>query len=183
MSIQISNMMHPFIKISCFSPINISVLPNNGLAVCGANGCGKTTFLKLLLKEKHPVKGHIGAHESPGYLGVKNGLKPQLKLYQQLPLFIPNYGDFPWPEFLKRKYQDLSKGQQRLVALWITLHGSKSLILLDEPFMHLDTQNLSLACNWITTQLNGGKIIIFTHHNSSELRSIYPLQVLDFNIA
>ncbi|MCE2716681.1 MAG: ATP-binding cassette domain-containing protein [Pseudomonadota bacterium] len=182
MSIQIFNMMHPFIKISSFTPINIFLGRNNGLAVCGPNGCGKTTFLKLLLKEQHPVRGHINIQENLAYLGVKNGLKPQLTLSQQLPFFMPDPGDFPWPEFLKRKYQDLSKGQQRLVALWIALHGSKILVLLDEPFMHLDVQNFLLACGWITTQLSRGKIIILTHHNPTELQTIYPLQVLDLNV-
>lgn len=182
MPVKILNLMHPFIKASSFSPINISILPCNGLAVCGANGSGKTTFLRILLEEIHPTKGSISISERLTYLGVKNGLKPQLRLSHQLPYFTSNYDSFPWPELFKKKYKDLSLGYQRLTALWISLHSNRSIVLLDEPFIHLDFQNFSLACTWIINQLNCGKIIILTHHNPTELQAIYPLQILDLNI-
>lgn len=181
MSLKISSLMHPFIKISSFSPISTSVPSGSGLAVCGANGSGKTTFLKILLGEVHPVKGLFNIDGNSAYLGVKNGIKPQLTLGQQLPHLTPNCSNFPWPEFFKKKYGDLSKGQQRLVALWIALHGPQSIVMLDEPFMHLDAKNFLLACDWITHQLSSQKTIILTHHISTELQGIYPLQILDLN--
>ncbi len=181
MSMQVSGLVHPYIRISGLFPIDISAHPGTALAICGSNGAGKTTFLKLLLKEIEPKKGivHVDAHFA--YLGIKNALKPQLTVQQQLSYFMSTQLDFPWPEFLQIVYKDLSTGQQRLVALWLTLHNSKSLILLDEPFLHLDARGCSQAYMWINTQLNLKKTIIFTHHCSEELHEIESLQVFDLN--
>ncbi len=181
MSMQVSGLVHPYIRISSLFPVDISAQSGNALAICGSNGSGKTTFLKLILNELQPKKGTIKADKEFAYLGVRNGLKPQLTIRQQLPYFMSRQLAFPWPEFLHKIYRDLSTGQQRLVALWLTLHRSKPLILLDEPFSHLDFSSCSLACAWINTQLNLKKTIIFTHHNPEELNGINSLQILDLN--
>lgn len=181
MSIQVSGLAHPYISVSSLFPIDISAQHGDALAICGANGSGKTTFLKLLLSELQPKKGEIEIDKEFAYLGVRNGLKPQLTIRQQLQYFMSSQLAFPWPEFLNKMYKDLSSGQQRLIALWLALYGSKSLILLDEPFSHLDTHSLFLACTWINTQLNLKKTIVFTHHNPEELIDIQSLKVLDLN--
>ncbi len=182
MSIQVSGLVHPFIHASCLFPMDVLVQSGNALAICGANGTGKTTFLRLLLNELQPKKGIVKTNENFTYLGVRNGLKPQLKVRQQLLYFMSNQREFPWPEFLDKTYKDLSKGQQRLIALWLALHNSALLVFLDEPFAHLDNYNCSLAHTWMAEQLYLKKSIIFTHHNPEELKNIQPLQVLDLNI-
>ena len=48
MSIQVSGLVHPYISVSSLFPIDISAQHGDALAICGANGSGKTTFLKLL---------------------------------------------------------------------------------------------------------------------------------------
>lgn len=180
-SIQVSGLIHPFIRTSCFFPIDIFVCSGSTLAICGANGVGKTTFLRLLLNELQPKKGIIKINTEFTYLGIKNGLKPQLTIHQQLRYFTSNKLTFPWSEFLDKKYKDLSKGQQRLVALWIALYSPKPLILLDEPFSHLDHNNCLLVYAWIAEQLNLKKTIILTHHHPEDLKNIQSLQVLDLN--
>ena len=56
MSMQASGLVHPYIRISGLFPVDISAYPGTALAICGSNGAGKTTFLKLLLKEIEPKK-------------------------------------------------------------------------------------------------------------------------------
>lgn len=178
---QVLSLVHPYIRISRYFPINISVGKGNVLAVCGANGSGKTTFLHLLLNELSPKKGTVRVDTEYSYLGIKNGLKSQLTIRQQLPYFMPDQSTFPWPEWINKLYKDLSSGEQRLVALWMTLHKPESLVLMDEPFSHLDGHSFALACTWINTQLDFKKTIIFTHHNFEELKGIKSLQILDLN--
>jgi heme exporter protein A len=178
---QVLSLVHPYIRISRYFPINISVEKGDVLAVCGANGSGKTTFLHLLLNELSPQKGTVKIDAEHCYLGIKNGLKPQLTIRQQLPYFASNQLTFPWPEWINKPYKDLSSGQQRLVALWMTLHRTEPLILMDEPFSHLDGCSFDLASTWINTQLDFKKTIIFTHHHFEELKCIKSLQVLDLN--
>jgi ABC-type multidrug transport system ATPase subunit len=178
---QASGLVHPYIRISGLFPMDISAYPGMALAICGSNGTGKTTFLKLLLKEIEPKKGTVQIDAQFAYLGIKNGFKPQLTVQQQLPYFMSDQLDFPWPEFLHTVYKGLSTGQQRLVALWLTLHSSKPLILLDEPFAHLDSLGCSQAYMWINTQLNLKKTIIFTHQCPEGLKDIQSLQIFDLN--
>ena len=181
MSMQASGLVHPYIRISGLFPMDISAYPGMAFAICGSNGTGKTTFLKLLLKEIEPKKGTVQIDAQFAYLGIKNGFKPQLTVQQQLPYFMSDQLDFPWPEFLHTVYKGLSTGQQRLVALWLTLHSSKPLILLDEPFAHLDSLGCSQAYMWINTQLNLKKTIIFTHQCPEGLKDIQSLQIFDLN--
>jgi ABC-2 type transport system ATP-binding protein len=181
MPMQVLGLIHPYIRVSSYFPIDISVENGSALAICGANGSGKTTFLNLLLDELHPQKGIIKIPTEYSYLGIKNGLKPQLTIRQQLSYFMEKQLTFPWPEFVNQPYKDLSSGQQRLVALWLVLNRSAPLILMDEPFSHLDASSAALACSWINAQLGFKKTIVFTHHNPEELRDIKSLQVLDLN--
>lgn len=178
---QVLSLVHPYIRTSSYFPINISVEKGNVLAVCGANGSGKTTFLHLLLNDLYPQKGTVKIDVGYCYLGIKNGLKPQLTIRQQLPYFSSEQLTFPWPRWINKLYKDLSSGQQRLVALWMTLHRTESLILMDEPFSHLDGPSFAIACTWINAQLELKKTIILTHHNAEELKDIKSLQVLDLN--
>ena len=181
MSIQVSNLVHPFINLSTAYPIAITAEKNKAMVVTGTNGSGKTTFLKLLLKELQPKRGKITVDGDIAYLGTKNGLKPQILLRQQLPHFLKSQVAFPWPQFLNMDYQDLSSGQQRLVALWLVLQTPKSIILLDEPFAHLDVNGITLACAWLNAQIDLQKTIVFTHHQLEGLNQISCLQVLDLN--
>lgn len=181
MSIQVLRLVHPYIRTSSFCPIDITVEKASVLAVCGANGSGKTTFLKLLLNELQPQSGQIKIDTEFSYLGTKNGLKSQLLIRQQLPYFLCSQSEFPWPHLLDKVYKNLSSGQQRLVALWLVLHSAKPLIFLDEPFSYLDANSFKQSCTWINTQLDLQKTIVFTHHSSEEIKNINSLQILDLN--
>ncbi len=181
MSIKIQDLVHSYVRISQHCPITISIEEGSALAICGANGAGKTTMLKLLLGEVMPKKGQVEIPMAFAYLGVKNGLKPGLLIREQLPFFLVTEQKFPWPHFFNLKFEDLSSGQQRLLALWITVFSQKPLILLDEPFSHLDARGREHACLWINQQIGFGKIIIFTAHDDQDLKEITALQVLNLN--
>lgn len=181
MSIQVSNLVHPFICLSGMYPIDILSEKCKIIAIIGSNGSGKTSFLKLLLKELQPKRGEVVVNGEISFLGIKNGLKPQIILRKQLPYFSTTNAPFPWPQFLNVPYQELSAGQQRLVALWLILQSTKQIILLDEPFMHLDDNAKKLACDWLNSVVALGKTIILTHHNLDELGKIKNLQILDLN--
>ncbi len=181
MSIQVSNLVHPFIYLSSVYPIDIFSEKNRIIAIIGNNGSGKTSFFKLLLKELQPKRGKVIVNGEISFLGTKNILKPQIILRKQLPYFSTTNTPLPWSQFLNMPYQELSAGQQRLVALWLILQSTKPIILLDEPFMHLDDNARSLACDWLNSAIALEKIIIFSHPNLNELSKINNLQILDLN--
>ncbi|CCV66164.1 MAG: ATP-binding cassette domain-containing protein, partial [Paracholeplasma sp.] len=57
--IHVSNVSLVFSDKKLFEDVNIKFLPGNCYGIIGANGAGKSTFLKLLSKEKEPTKGDI----------------------------------------------------------------------------------------------------------------------------
>jgi ABC-type multidrug transport system ATPase subunit len=181
MSIQVSNLVHPFIRLSTAYPIEIAAEKNKAIVVKETNGSGKTTFLKLLLKELIPKRGKITVAGDVAFLSTKNSLKPQISLRQQLPYFLTTKVPFPWPKFLNMDYKELSAGQQRMVALWLVLQSPKPIILLDEPFVHLDSTSKMQVCTWLNEQIAMQKTIVFSHHSLEELNQVTDLQVLDLN--
>jgi ATPase subunit of ABC transporter with duplicated ATPase domains len=57
--ITVSNLDLIFPDKKIFEEVNIKFLPGNCYGVIGANGAGKSTFLKILSGEKESTKGHV----------------------------------------------------------------------------------------------------------------------------
>ena len=57
--IQVNNLSLQFGKRTLFDEVNLKFVGGNCYGVIGANGAGKSTFLKILTGEQDPTKGHI----------------------------------------------------------------------------------------------------------------------------
>ena len=57
--ITVSNVSLIFSDKKLFEEVNIKFTPGNCYGIIGANGAGKSTFLKLLSGDKEPTKGDI----------------------------------------------------------------------------------------------------------------------------
>ena len=57
--IQVSNVSLKFGKRTLFEDVNIKFTKGNCYGLIGANGAGKSTFLKILSGEIEPSKGEI----------------------------------------------------------------------------------------------------------------------------
>jgi len=62
--LSVSNLSVQFGKRVLFDEVNVSFTQGNCYGVIGANGAGKSTFLKILSKEIDPTSGHV--HLEPG---------------------------------------------------------------------------------------------------------------------
>lgn len=130
--------------------INLTLRRGEKAALLGANGTGKTTLLKTILGETHPLKGHakIGNRVQIGYFSQSyERLNPKQTLLDN---FVIEYGFteehtrsmlggmlFHGDDVFK-EIGTLSGGQKaRLVLLKLVLDGANCLVL-DEPTNHLD---------------------------------------------
>lgn len=180
MCVQVNSVVHKNITCSQHFPISVTLNHGEILGVIGRNGSGKTTFLKILINNLLPFKGKIVTQGKTAFLGSQNPLKRNLSIETQIQFFSSNYKNFPWPEWLGKKYSNLSAGQQRLVSLWITLNQSADIYIIDEPFIFLDEFSLSKIFEWINNKAAQGNCVIFSHQTLEKLETLKNLHILEF---
>ncbi len=169
-----------------FRKLSITVPNGSGLVVCGPNGSGKTTFLRLLCGLVTPTEGNIVWHWNG------HGLTPRqarLMLGAVLPDWEP-YGELTaWenllliadlrgvsaglvPAWLERVglanalhqlAREFSSGMRMRLKLAMALLHQPTFLLLDEPMAMLDSQGRNLLDELIAEQKRRGIVVIATN--------------------
>jgi ABC-2 type transport system ATP-binding protein len=152
--------------------LNVPVLEigeGQSFGLVGNNGAGKTTFFSLVLDLIRPTTGSVESKNrdvqasehwkeyTGSYLDDRN-LIPFLAPEEyfefiaglhgfdgrRLDEFYESLDEFFNGEVIgKRKYvRDLSKGNQKKVGIAASLMGDPSVLVLDEPFPHLDPSSV-----------------------------------------
>ena len=131
--------------------INITIFGGDKVAIMGQNGCGKTTFIKNLLKEMKPLKGRIDylTNLNIGYLkqdGINISSKQTIFEFfkDRFPLMsdqaiYDHLGKYAFSfEDDQKVIDNLSVVERmRVVFAELVLHNY-DMIFLDEPTNHLD---------------------------------------------
>ena len=133
------------------SGINIGLHRGEVLGIIGANGTGKTTFLKTVLGEIRELGGRLtwGTKTDIGYYAQNlEELHPRNEVIQELRIVAPLAESGDLRGFLARflffgddvfkKVADLSGGEKGRLALAKLIYSRKNVLILDEPTNHLD---------------------------------------------
>ena len=129
--------------------VSFSVKTGEKVALVGANGTGKTSMLRQIVKNENPAI-RFSADAVPVFFSQLHAeiLNEQNSIYEEFldigfgtEAEIEEYlrGYCFDPDTLRRKVGSLSGGEKNLLQLAKLAAGNANILLLDEPSSHLDT--------------------------------------------
>lgn len=190
--IEIHNLRKCYKEKKALNIASLSIDDGQVVGLIGNNGQGKTTLLKLILDLTKPTSGQVlingsdvgetedwkritGSYMNEGYLieylkveeyfsfiGFLNNLDKN-----ELNKRILRFEDFFRGEVLKQKkyIRDFSSGNKCKIGIAAAFIPNPSLIILDEPFAHLDPYSLAFAKSFFKeyAATNRATFIISSH--------------------
>lgn len=196
--LQVNNISFSYSNTSILKHLSFKVDKGEHLAVIGESGSGKSTLLKAIYGLLQLNDGTIFWNENqvlgpnynlvPGekymkYLAQDFDLMPYTTVAENISQFLSVFypkelkertdellGMIEMHDFANTKVKNLSGGQQQRVALARVLAQEPELLLLDEPFSHIDnfTKN-GLRRNLFAYLKNKGIGVITATHDSNDV--------------
>ncbi len=168
-----------------FSDLSFALSAGDLLLLCGPNGSGKTSALRIMAGLTPPASGSIhrdgtplnlAAHRSDlGYAGHHDAVKPGLTVHEDLTFWHGLRGGMPdalatamtamgLEALAEMQAGLLSAGQRRRLALARLACGTASLWLLDEPETALDREGQErFSALLLQHRAAGGIAVVATH--------------------
>lgn len=183
-------------EVHALDGVNFSVEKGEFVAIVGTSGSGKSTLLHMLGGLDRPTGGSVEVdgkeifslkdeeltifrRRKIGFVFQNYNLVPVLNVYENIVLPVQLDGKTPDASYidsiietlgLERKLENLpnnlSGGQQQLVAIARALASKPAIILADEPTGNLDSKTSQdvLGLLKVTSQKYGQTIVMITHN-------------------
>ncbi len=196
MTLKLEHVVKRYGNFNAVDDLSLEITPNQIFGLLGANGAGKTTTIRMILGLLPQTNGVItwdgksinySNSDLIGYLPEERGLYPKLTVKEQLIYLGRLRGmekeqiikemnhwldKFKIPEYVNKKVEELSKGnQQKIQFITAVIHKPK-LLFLDEPFSGLDPVNVDILKEAVLEISNQGTTIIFSSHRMDQVEEL-----------
>lgn len=196
MSLVIDHVTKRFGSFTAVNNLSLKIPKNEIFGFLGGNGAGKTTTFRMLLGLLDMTEGDITWNNEKinyekshlfGYLPEERGLYPKLTVKNQiiylaklrgmgkresLPELEKWLDRFKVPEYMNKKVEELSKGNQQKIQFISAVIHKPELLILDEPFSGLDPINVEMMKEAIYELKDSGTTIVFSSHQMSHVEEL-----------
>ncbi|CCF57445.1 hypothetical protein KAFR_0C04540 [Kazachstania africana CBS 2517] len=163
--------------------VNLDVQMDSRIALVGANGCGKTTLLKVMMEQLRPLQGYVSRNGRLriGYFTQHHvdSMDLTTSAVDWMSKTFPGKNDEEYRRHLGafgitgslglQKMQLLSGGQKSRVAFAALCLNNPHILILDEPSNHLDTTGLDALIDALKN-FSGG--VLMVSHDISVINSV-----------
>lgn len=180
--LKIENLDYDILQEKIVKNFSIKLDYGDTITLFGASGCGKTTILRLISKIETPKNGLIfNTFKKTAYLFQENRLFDNLNVIENIMLCMEhkdknivmshlNLVGFTSKDIYKYPYE-LSGGMAKRVAFMRAFLSGADLLLLDEPFVGLDTDLRTVLANLLIEKLKEKSIacMLVTHERNEAI--------------
>ncbi|GAA4873770.1 ATP-binding cassette domain-containing protein [Ferrimonas pelagia] len=176
--------------------VSLSCKPGEVLGLIGPNGAGKTTTLRMLSGVLQPDRGEVvidgeelhrddgSVRRKVGFLSATTAIYERLTVEENLRYFGQLYGLTPslcderiealcsqldMDDFRHRRVLDLSSGMKQRANIARAVVHQPKVIIFDEPTTGLDIMSTETILQFIDSQKQAGRPVIFSTHHLEEV--------------
>lgn len=196
MTLLLDNVTKRFGKTTAVDQLSLKIPEKEMFGFLGGNGAGKTTTFRMILGLLDETEGSITWDGEPinydkshviGYLPEERGLYPKLTVKEQL-IYLGRLRGmkkndvlteldywlerFKVPEYLNKKVEELSKGNQQKIQFISAVIHKPELLILDEPFSGLDPINVEMLKEAVVDLKGQGTSIVFSSHQMDHVEEL-----------
>ena len=187
--LEVKDLKKAYFKRIIFDKVNFTISQGDIVGIVGANGCGKSTILRILAGADKPSSGTIEYFgQNPfknrelftryaGYIPQDNPLFDNLTVLDNMKLWycdnskdiepiMNRFGLKPYAKYAVRK---LSGGMKKRLSIACSIANNPPLLILDEPGASLDIVCKSDICRYLSEYRANGGTVIITSHEENEL--------------
>ena len=197
MNITLSSITKKFGALTALNSVSATFEAGRIYIVVGPNGAGKTTLLRIVSGLLRPTSGKVAFIESGTHalthshtralnLGVmmqesylyrdltpRENLELYAKLYDASDAQRKKVVDLlDLNDFLDHEVDTLSHGQKQRVSFARALLPNPNILILDEPFLGLDTASVSHVQNYLDHFKKTDRLAIIATHELDLVRSL-----------
>lgn len=196
MSLVLKDVTKKYGSFTAVDQLSLEIPEKEMYGFLGGNGAGKTTTFRMILGLLDHTSGKITWNGEAinydkshliGYLPEERGLYPKLKVREQLIYLgklrgmrkqevlqeLTKWLDrFKVPEYIDKKVEELSKGNQQKIQFISAVMHKPKLLILDEPFSGLDPINVEMLKEAVVDLKEMGTSIVFSSHQMDHVEEM-----------